>query len=322
MAEILTLDYVSADNNKVITGLGYIKEYSFVPRKNMQNKFYVSGMLQKKEKLLSFKVFEDAVVQAFKNTNLVGQVLNLNVTVNEYRGQMSLIINSFANNEGIEYDMVDFIRTHDVQSNYNEFTKYLTDNLSQDELAIVNGVFSIPEDGFTRFALEYAGKAYHDACAGGVLYHTLKMLRLFDFVCGNDYRIETMCEKLPKFKQLCRVAIILHDFGKVVEMRDGVYTASSIVSHRVRGVEYLARNREAVIKVYGEDGYDYLITCLVGHHGEFEGETPTTVYAYMVHVIDMLDTCVTHTLEGVLADANVDSDGRRFVRVNDMHLYY
>lgn len=320
MAELLTLDYTAEQNGAVVNGIAYVSEVTFKPRRNDPTKMYVSGTFKNKNKQFTFQGFDEGYVEFFKS-NGVGTILDVSGTVNEYKGYVSIVLRKATVVTG--YDKGMFVASHDIKVIFDEFNNYLKSNFDDVEMSMLNAIFSTPTDGFNRFTQEFAGKAWHDGCRGGLMYHTLKMLRLFDFVIGNDYRFAEVCEKLPQFSKLCRLGIILHDLGKVVELEDGQYTAKSIVSHRVRAVEYCARNRQALIDKYTEDGYDILLSIVAQHHGVMEGEAPKTVYAYMVHIIDMLDAQATHLIEGILSDANSDSTGMHYVAAEEnLHLYY
>ena len=324
MAEVLNLEFTAGNSGQSVNGLVYIQSYSMKPRRKKSvtdpDKQYVSGVLKRKYQTIGFSIFDDTLVDAFKANNFEGNVLNIIGSVNEYKGTINLIINGL--DELGSYNLSDFINTHDVQANYAEFSKYLENNFTQNELSVINGIFSTPEDGFNRFGTEYAGAVMHDACRGGLLHHTLKMLKLYDAVSTLDYRFEQVKAELPDFDKIVKLGIIIHDLGKIEEMEEGVYTPASIINHRVRCVTYLAKNEAQIKSIFNEQAYDILLSIVTQHHGTFNGDKPTTIQAMIVHLIDYVDSQVTHIIEGVLAGGERTADDRRYIRCDDMHLYF
>lgn len=324
VAEPLNLEFTVANSGQSVQGLVYIQSYSLKPRKKKSvtdpDKQYVTGKLVRKYQSIGFNIFDDTLVDAFKANNFEGNVLNIIGSVNEFRGTVNLIINGL--DELGSYNLSDFINTHNVEGNYAEFSKYLESHFTNEELGVINTIFTVPADGFNRFGTEFAGAVMHDACRGGLLHHTLKMLKLYDVVATLDYRFEQAKEAMPNFDKIVRLGIILHDLGKIEEMEDGVYTPASIINHRIRCVTYLAKCEREIKREFGEEAFDILLSIVAQHHGAFEGDKPTTVQAMVVHLIDYMDSQMTHIIEGVLAGGEQTADNRRFVRCDDMKLYF
>ena len=317
---ILDLNYTVSNSGEAVKGLVYVSEVSFKPRRNEPDKVYVNGTFRNKGKTFAFRCFDDAIVKCFKENNLVNCVMYINGNVDEFKGYVSIIVKGLSVINDVDASV--FMDSHNIDDIFNSFNEYLQKTFSVEELGVINKIFCEPTDGFQRFKVEFAGKMWHDACRGGLMYHTLKMIKLCDFMFANDYRMTALKSKIPNLEKLVKLGIVLHDLGKVIEMQDGVYTEKSIISHRVRAVEYLARNKEAVVGLYGDDGYDWLLSEVAQHHGVFEGDKPTTIYAYLVHIIDIFDAQATHVMEGVLSDNNADGDGRHYVYADEMKLYY
>jgi 3'-5' exoribonuclease len=117
------------------------------------------------------------------------------------------------------------------------------------------------------------------------------------------------------------LGINLHDIGKIKEMKDGDYRKNSFVTHREFGVELLYANRALITEKFDDDFFYRLISIIRGHHDEYE-EKAKTVYAYIVHLIDMLDSQVTHILDVVEGEGlKEDSSGDKFVQARDAKWY-
>ena len=63
----------------------------------------------------------------------------------------------------------------------------------------------------------------HDAQIGGLLNHTMKMMRIAKVVYQNEPRME----QLENYKDMLYLGVILHDIGKIYEMNYGVYQENS-----------------------------------------------------------------------------------------------
>lgn len=144
-----------------------------------------------------------------------------------------------------------------------------------------------------RFFVEYASASDHDCRPGGLAAHTLKMLNICKAVIEND-------ERLSPYAGLLYVGILLHDMGKVEEYRDGKKSPTSIQTHRVIGLEYLARVKAYIVSTVGLENYETLQSIVLTHHHEF-GTPCDTLWAFLVHVIDMLDTFATIGINAIEA---------------------
>ena len=117
----------------------------------------------------------------------------------------------------------------------------------------------------------------------------------------------------PEERDLVILGLVVHDFGKILELKNGAYTEISIVPHTYLGIEIISKYKDLIEETYNEMFYRELQAIILEHHGEF-GERPKTVYAYLVHVIDLLDSRVSglqRKVEGLeLGDTtNVAFDG-------------
>ncbi len=140
-----------------------------------------------------------------------------------------------------------------------------------------------------RFVIEGAAIYYHDNKIGGLMNHTGKMLNI----------LVAILENLPALQEsadLLFLGISLHDIGKVFEYRDLGLGEYWYANHRVRGIELLAKYKEAIFNAYDERFYRQIQSIISGHHGDF-GDRPTSVAAAIVHYIDSLESQVTGLIE-------------------------
>jgi 3'-5' exoribonuclease len=136
-----------------------------------------------------------------------------------------------------------------------------------------------------------AAVSVHHAWIGGLLEHTLQLLRLAEVM-------------LPLYPELSRdivlMGLFLHDLGKTSELsweRGFNYTAEgNLIGHTVKGVIMLSAMAARVARDGGPalppDALLVLQHIVVSHHGQLEfGATkvPSTPEAIFVSLLDNLD---------------------------------
>ncbi len=286
MSSILDLSAVK-DGTNVSDVIVYISSYEKKLKKDGKN-FYIAGNLVSKDSSLSFKVWDAPIVDVMGQTDLSGCVVKISGSASSYMNSIDMKITSIALADEKEYPKSLFLKSADVENLFKEFGEFIMSELSTNGVNIVQGIFK-NENLFGRFKEEFAGSKMHDAQIGGLLNHTLKMLRIAKVVCSNEPRIET----IPNFKDMLYMGIIFHDIGKVYEMDLGVYTDISFVTHRTLGMEILVKYKAPIIQYFDEHFYYTMLSVLQGHHGKEWGDAPTSVAAFLVHLIDMVDSQTT-----------------------------
>lgn len=285
MPEILDLRTVQ-DNTEYNNVIVYMSSCRKLPRKD-PNKFYLAGTFTNKDSVLSFKIWEDNLVNALSQNSMEGRVIRISGKTKTYNNVMDISVTALQPVDDPNYPISLFLKSADVNSLFEEFKTFVSTDLSDNASKLLAFIFS-NEKLYDRFKQEFAGQKMHDAQVGGLLNHTLKMLRIAKVVYSNEPRMAN----LPNYKDLLYLSIILHDVGKVWEMNMGVYQRNSYVTHRILGIEMLVKYKNVFVQLFDEDFYYQVISVLQGHHGEF-GDQPNTVAALIVHMIDMLDSQTT-----------------------------
>lgn len=140
-------------------------------------------------------------------------------------------------------------------------------------------------------------KAIHHAHAGGLLEHTLGVMR----VC------QALAALYPGLdREILLVAALLHDLGKAFELTHGIsreYTDQGrLLGHIELGLEILAPFLESV-KNLPAPLILHLKHLLISHHGELEfgsPRRPKTAEAFLLHYADNLDAKI-NTVQTALA---------------------
>jgi len=157
---------------------------------------------------------------------------------------------------------------------------------------------SVLRDERIRAALLCApgAKAIHHAYAGGLLEHTLSIMR----VC------RALAELYPQLdKEILLVGALFHDLGKAFELSQGVsreYTdAGRLLGHIQIGLETLEPFLRKTKDLPPELAM-HLKHLIIAHHGELaygSPSVPQTMEAFVLHYADNLDSKI-NTVQGAL----------------------
>ncbi len=151
-----------------------------------------------------------------------------------------------------------------------------------------------------------AAKTVHHAYAGGLLEHTLSVLRILDFL-GRHY--ETYYGKAMS-RDLLLLGGLFHDIGKIFELTFEKGTEYSkegqLIGHHVLGCELVDRIT-ARIPNFPEELKLQVKHMILAHHGKLEYGSPKVphfVEALLVHYVDDFDSKVNTIFGFIMADHN------------------
>ena len=166
------------------------------------------------------------------------------------------------------------------------------------------------------FKKSSAAKTVHHGFVGGLLQHTLSVVKLCDYYC-------TAYERLNK--DLLITAAICHDIGKIKEISpfpQNDYTdAGQLLGHIYIGA-HLVENSCDKIEGFPERLKRELVHCILAHHGELEygsPKKPALVEAFALNFADNADAKFQTLIELMSGDEeNLDWLG--FQRTLDTNL--
>ncbi|MGE5380063.1 MAG: 3'-5' exoribonuclease YhaM family protein [Methylocystaceae bacterium] len=141
-------------------------------------------------------------------------------------------------------------------------------------------------DYFPAFCRGTAAKMFHHNYMGGLLEHTLGVMKVVDHL--SQIYVDTD-------RELMILGALLHDIGKIEEMEfiPGIcYTdAGRLLGHIVLGLQ-MAEKILSVAAGLTEEQKTMVLHIIASHHGEYEWQSPKRpqfVEAKLVHMADMLD---------------------------------
>lgn len=220
----------------------------------------------------------------------VGDVVAVLGRVDEYQGQLQLVVERIAPAEGDSYDPAEL--TVRAARSEAELLAELDEKISQvedtDLRALLQSIFG--EAGFrARFAASHGARSLHHSYLGGLLEHTLHVVDILWAVAALYPEMD---------RDLLTAGGLLHDIGKTEEL-EGVLTSHYTDLGRFVGHTVLT-DRMVTAKMGELEGFpphkaNLLTHMLLSHHGEKEWGAPvlpSTMEACALHYADNLDARV------------------------------
>ncbi len=187
-----------------------------------------------------------------------------------------------------EYNAADYMPTSEknVDSMYAELLSYINQVENKYLHRLLEYYFVDDEAFVKKFKAHSAAKSVHHSFSGGLLEHTLSIVKLCEYYV-HAYPLLS--------KDLLYSAAIFHDIGKTRELSDfpeNDYTDDGqLLGHIVMGVEMIS---EGVRHIEGFPSKiaSELKHCVIAHHGELEygsPKKPALAEAVALHYADATD---------------------------------
>jgi 3'-5' exoribonuclease len=235
--------------------------------KTKAGKSYYSLILQDKTGILDAKVWELSGgidhFEAMEYIRVDGQVVS-------FQGTLQLNIKRIRRSQEGEYDPSDFVPTtnKNVEEMYSELLKYIS-KIQQPHLRKLAESFFVEDKDFAlRFKKHSAAKSVHHGFVGGLLEHTLGVVKLCEYYSINYPMINS---------DLLTTAAIFHDIGKLEELSsfpENDYTDDGqLLGHIYIGTEMIGARIRTIPNFPVQLGAE-LKHCILAHHGELEYGSP------------------------------------------------
>lgn len=228
----------------------------------------------------------------------VGDIVKVRGTVSQYNGADQLRVERIRKvNASDNVDPADFVPSADVDGEemYNELLS-VANGIMGDEIRKI--VMAIYEDYKEKLVFWPAAFRLHHAIRGGLLYHTLSIVRL----------AQSICKLYPSVNSdLLLAGVLLHDVAKCDEFE--VNEAGTATGYTLEGnlVGHLAKGAIIIDKYADKFGVSsetkYLLQHMVlSHHGEPEfgaAVRPMFLEAELLSQLDLLDARMYEVEEAV-----------------------
>lgn len=187
-----------------------------------------------------------------------------------FQGSLQLSIKRATKAEEGEYDPADYLpmSRRNIDEMYEELLGYMR-KIQNPFLLKLTESFFVENEAFIRtFKNHSAAKSVHHGFVGGLLEHTLSVVKLCDFMADQyDYLN----------RDLLLAAAMFHDIGKTKELSnfpENDYTDDGqLLGHIVIGVELVGLGIRRIPN-FPKRLASELKHCIVAHHGELEYGSP------------------------------------------------
>ena len=263
------------------------------------------------------KIWENALAwdKAFKK----GDLIRVQARALSFKNAIQLSISELRKVEDGEVELSDYfpVARGDLAQMFAGILDYVEQVKTPCLTALLHAFFG---DGkiAALFRRAPAAKGFHHVYIGGLLEHTLSVVRLLDLAAGHYAGIN---------RDLLITGGILHDIGKIYEFsyeRIVEYSdPGRLVGHIVIGVE-MVDTKIAAIPDFPEQIAMELRHLILSHHGVLEygsPKRPKTLEALIVHYMDDLDAKVNAFQEYIRDARDEESDWTPYHRLFERFIY-
>ena len=225
--------------------------------------------------------------------------------VTVFQGANQVNIRRIRKADAGEYVESDYlpVSSKDIKTMYGEL-RGLIDSMKNPFLRKLAGSYFIEDKDFVRrFCFHSAAKSVHHGFVGGLLEHTLSVMKLCDYFAAVYPRLN---------RDLLLTAALFHDIGKTRELSafpENDYTDDGqLLGHIIIGTEMVSeRIRE--IPGFPEKMAAELKHCILAHHGELEYGSPKKPALFEALALSLADNAVAklETMNEVLTGAGDNS---------------
>lgn len=278
---------------------------------------YLNVRLKDKTGELDGKVWDNAAEldQQFKK----GDIIYIEGKAANYKNSIQISIIKIKKIAWENIDPSDYLPAAkgDIVNMFNEILTY-AEKIQTKPLKDLLHAFLHDQKIAELFQRAPAAKRFHHTYIGGLLEHTLSVVRL----------LEKACDHYPILnKDMVITGGILHDIGKIHELSyDQIVDYSDqgrLIGHIVMGVEMIDE-KIAAIDDFPQQLALELRHIILSHHGEFEfgsPKRPKTLEALVIHYIDDLDAKFNAFQIFINDSTNDDSDWTNYNRFFDRYIY-
>ena len=277
---------------------------------------YESLILQDKTGTIDAKIWEpnSMGIDDFEALDYVAVVGD----VSSFQGALQVSIKRVRKVHEGEYDPSNYlpVSEYDIEEMYEQLLGFVKAIKNPYLARIVNHFFVEDTDFVKRFQFSSAAKSVHHGFVGGLLEHTLSVLKLCQFYV-KQYPILN--------EDLLYTAALCHDIGKVYELSafpENDYTDDGqLLGHIVMGCEMVGEQIRKIPGFPPKLGNE-LKHCILAHHGELEfgsPKKPALVEAVALNFADNTDAKM-ETMKEIFKAAGEQNDWLGYNRLLESNI--
>lgn len=291
-----------------------VKSKSLMAAKN--GKSFISLLLSDRSGDLEGRVWEEAEEKSrlFEE----GQVVAVSGRAGQFQNRMQIAIDSLVPLPPDEIDLVDYLPEGpaNVEELYSELLEIFRGLSDPHVKAVGLALLEDPEIA-ARYKVCPAAKTIHHAFLGGLLAHSLQLIKLVQAI-------------LPLYPGVNRDLLIFgaafHDFGKIYELTYqgcfGYSDEGKLVGHITIGAILIDRKIQAMPGFPKEIEYQ-LKHLILSHHGRVEygsPKKPATLEAQILANLDDMDSKI-QSIQTLLAQDSSNSRWSGYHKAYDQYYY-
>ena len=235
--------------------------------KTKAGKTYYSLLLQDKTGIIDAKVWElKNGIDDFDSMDFI----MTDGMVTSFQGSRQVNVNRIRKAQEGEYDPAEYIPAskYDREEMYQEL-KGLIATIEEPHLKTLAEKYYVQDTEFVKeFKQHSAAKSVHHGFVGGLLQHTLAVMKMCDYIASQYPVVD---------RDLLITAALFHDIGKMWEISEfpaNDYTdEGQLLGHIFLGAELIGKEA-ALIPGFPPALAAELRHCILAHHGELEYGSP------------------------------------------------
>lgn len=279
------------------------------------DKPYLALTLVDKTGKIEGRLWDNA--ERFNELADTGDVVHVKGTVDKYREEKQLKVDSLARADERVYQYEDMVRVAENRDKILSDVIAMLDSFTNPWLKSLASGFTGDAGFMSLFKDGVGGKMWHNAYIGGLLEHTYEVMYIADKMCGMYPEAN---------RDLTLFGAFLHDVGKVYELdfRKMEYTdEGGLIGHIVIGHKIL------VSKMSGVEGFPpelalRLEHIILSHHGEYEQQSPVLPKTLEATIVYHADELVSQSNAIKEIQRNESGEGRswsQFVSMKNRKYY-
>ena len=278
---------------------------------------YLNVRLKDKTGELDGKVWDNAI--EFDRQFKKGDIIYIEGRAASYKNAIQISVVNIKKYSGDDIDPADYLpmAKGNVSAMFSEMLTYIEKIQTKPLQALLQAFFHDQKTA-ELFQRAPAAKGFHHIYLGGLLEHTLSVVRLLDKVADHYTNLD---------RDLLLAGGMLHDIGKIYEFNyESLIEYSDegrLIGHIVMGVEMMNKKIDAIPDFPAPLALK-MRHIILSHHGEFEfgsPKRPKTLEALVVHFMDDLDAKLNGFQSFINDSNNPDSDWTVYNRFFERFLY-
>ena len=278
-------------------------------------KSYVSLILQDKTGTIDAKIWDFSnEIEQYEAMDFV----HIDARVTSFQDALQLNISRIYKGREGEYLPEDYfpVTGKDVEVMYREIKAFVASIKEPNLKALAEDFFLTNSEFVKEFKAHSAAKSVHHSFVGGLLEHTLSVVKLCDYYAGSYPLIN---------RDILITAALFHDIGKMQELSafpendytdDGnllghIYIGSNMIN------SHIGKMNKFPAKLASE-----LLHCILAHHGELEygsPKKPATIEALALHFADNTDAKL-QTISELLSGADPKTEWMGYQRLFESNI--